>query len=506
MSRVTPSSLAPLSLGDSGRLILLTILASLFIYGYPLSHFTLPIDGEFPDNFAQTIAFGRWGHSLLRAWLLPEPFAPFFTLLLALLALSLAAVLSARLLSISGLPALAFCTLLVSFPQLAYQFEFINQADTIAIGYLLAIASAWSFQRAGERHGTGRWSLLLLSLGCYTWSIGIYQSLVVVPPLMLLGVMAFDANASKPAPFQGILRLASFTLLAVAAAACYLLITHWSQAHYGQSNTGYLTTFINLDGSLRSHLLAVARQVALNLAGQQHYALASFALASFAAAWLVLRSLAHWRRLGPAVTLYRAALALAILLLPFAFCLTSRYTLPPRILVGTNLSLALLLTLALRRLDPRWPAGLAAMLVLVHCAWVSQLFASDAAVRRADVLMANRIAATLYTAHPNFDPARTPVYFHGGIPNNSPHKLPRSDVFGSSFFAWDGGNNIRLRHVFHYYGIGDWRTADRAETRRVLDHVDAMPRWPHPEAIQRRDGVMIIKLGEHRGWLPFSVD
>ncbi|WIX33799.1 glucosyltransferase domain-containing protein [Salinicola sp. JS01] len=490
-------------------------MASLLVYGYPLTHFSLPIDGEFADNFAQTIAFGRWGHSLLRAWLLPEPFTPFFTLLVALLALSLAATLGARLLRLSGAGALLFTTLLVGFPQLAYQFEFINQADTLAIGYLLGIASVWLFVNALALRGAPRWGGLLLATGCYVYAIGIYQSLVVIPPLMLLGRLAFieagtDASGddARPriAPRQGLAQLAGFALLSLVALALYVAITRWTQAHFAIAGSSYLAGFVNLGLGPWAYLHAVTAQLAQGLGGRQNFGLASFALASAAAALLLATALLRWRTLGAGRSAYRWLLTLGMLLLPFVFCLTSRYALPPRIFVATSLSLALLVTLALYRRDPRWLLGLAALLLLIHGARVSQLFASDAAVRQADVLMANRIATALYLQYPDFDPARTPVYFHGGIANDSVHKLPRSDVFGSSFFAWDGGNNIRLRLFFRYYGIGDWRNADRDETRRALHQVEAMPIWPNPGAIQRHDGVMIVKLGAHRGWLPFSVE
>lgn len=491
------------SVSHNTQLFLLTAMAGLIVYGYPLSHFSLPIDGEFPDNFQQTIALGRWGHSLLRAWLLPEPFVPFFTLLVAILALSLAALLAARLLALTGLPALVFCTLMVGFPQMAYQFEFINQADTVAIGYLLAIASTWLFCDR-SRQGIARWGLLLLSVGCYAYAIGIYQTLVVVPPLMLLGKLLFDSDTRGPLPGTVIARLIGFAMVSVAAIVLYSLVTHWTQSYYQKSNVGYLATFMNLDLSLAAYLQAVTRQVALGVAGLQNYGLTSFSLATLAAALTIGLSLGKTR--PRSLGLYRAALAAAILLLPFVLCLTSRYALPPRVLVATNLAFPLLAVYALRRFNPRWLTSIGVALLVLHSGWVSQLFASDAAVRHADVLMANRIATVLYTNYPDFDPANTPVYFHGGIPNDSMHKLPKSDVFGSSFFAWDGGNNFRLRHFFRYYGIGDWHNADKTQTERALAHVDAMPRWPNPGAIQRHDGVMIVKLGEHRGWLPFAVD
>jgi hypothetical protein len=47
------------------------------------------------DNFYQTIALGRWGHSFLRYYILPEPYVPFFTTIVSLFFLSAAAAMAA---------------------------------------------------------------------------------------------------------------------------------------------------------------------------------------------------------------------------------------------------------------------------------------------------------------------------------------------------------------------------------------------------------------------------
>src|SRR5690606_37104760 len=127
------------------------------------------------------------------------------------------------------------------------------------------------------------------------------------------------------------------------------------------------------------------------------------------------------------------------LLAPFALYVINPW-LPARILVATNLAVAVLVAYTARSLNPRLTFAAVAILVAVHSAHISQLFFSDTMVRKADQLMANRIQTTLQWRYPDFDPAKTPVYFHGGLRVGNTHKQLHSDVFGSSFFLWDGGS------------------------------------------------------------------
>ncbi|GAB2795206.1 hypothetical protein GCM10027040_21990 [Halomonas shantousis] len=120
-------------------------------------------------------------------------------------------------------------------------------------------------------------------------------------------------------------------------------------------------------------------------------------------------------------------------------------------------------------------------------------------------MLANRIVMSIYQKYPDIDFKHTPVYFHGGMLRDDNHKLAQSGTFGSSFFAWDGGNNIRLKHFLDFYGLANIHTANRYQTMQALKIIDELPTWPNPNSIYLYQGVLVIKLAEKRGWLPFSV-
>ncbi|HEI3734961.1 TPA: glucosyltransferase domain-containing protein, partial [Escherichia coli] len=120
------------------------------VYGFELTHFTLSIDEEFGDNFFQTIMLGRWGHGLLKHYILPEPYVPFFTTIISIAFLSIAAGLSAMYLKLGRTHSLAFVIMLASLPQLAYQLEFANQSDTIGVALIFSAASLIAMDAGGK--------------------------------------------------------------------------------------------------------------------------------------------------------------------------------------------------------------------------------------------------------------------------------------------------------------------------------------------------------------------
>jgi len=120
-------------------------LCSLLVYWYELSNFTLSIDEEFPDNFEQTVMMGRWAHALLKLWILPEPYVPFFSLMLGLIFLSLSCSVSVTILELSATEAALFSVLYIALPQFAYQAEFSNQVDTVGISTFLSALSLLAF-------------------------------------------------------------------------------------------------------------------------------------------------------------------------------------------------------------------------------------------------------------------------------------------------------------------------------------------------------------------------
>ncbi|MFT8642246.1 MAG: glucosyltransferase domain-containing protein, partial [Acetobacter orientalis] len=123
-----------------------SVLSYFFVYGFEITHFTLSIDEEFLNNFTHTVSLGRWGHALLKKYLLPEPYIPFFSITFCLLTLSISATLSTYYLRLNRLLSYVFVIMMAALPQMAYQIEFENQVDTIAISFLLSTLSNIVFE------------------------------------------------------------------------------------------------------------------------------------------------------------------------------------------------------------------------------------------------------------------------------------------------------------------------------------------------------------------------
>lgn len=169
----------------------------MIIYGYELTHFTLSIDEEFFDNFYQTVSLGRWGHAFLRWYILPEPFAPFFTTLVSLLFFSLSTTLVTYIYNLSTKDSCIMAALCMSVPQFAYQLDFANQSDTVSIGMLLSVISALAFVKYVDK---GIIKGCVLSIVAYVFSISIYQSLAILPITIILGWCLYsvlERNASN---------------------------------------------------------------------------------------------------------------------------------------------------------------------------------------------------------------------------------------------------------------------------------------------------------------------
>ena len=131
------------------KLFSFTLLTCLIAYGFTLSNFSLTIDSEqtfFPDT---SLALGRWGTNLFRYHIFGG-IIPYFTLFLGLLCYSLATVEITKLFRLNTVQSYIFCGLLVTFPQMAYQFVFTMQADAVGFGFLLSALSMKFFLKSWQ--------------------------------------------------------------------------------------------------------------------------------------------------------------------------------------------------------------------------------------------------------------------------------------------------------------------------------------------------------------------
>lgn len=81
----------------------------------------------------------------LRHYFLPEPFSLYITPLIALSFIIISAFIICRSLKLESYELLIGMLVFITFPQISYQLEFLNQADTVGIAFLLAAISAIIF-------------------------------------------------------------------------------------------------------------------------------------------------------------------------------------------------------------------------------------------------------------------------------------------------------------------------------------------------------------------------
>ncbi|GHD07642.1 glucosyltransferase domain-containing protein [Tianweitania populi] len=483
------------------RLFMVTLVVAGLTYGQWLTSFVLNIDGEVPDNFYQTIALGRWFHAVLRFGLLPEPFLPYFTNLTSLFVLSAAACLAALTLSLRGYRAVFFSVLFVTFPNLAYQLEFLNQADTFAVGYGLAILSAYLFLCGiSAPRRVSQYGYLVLAVVLLALALGIYQTLVLVPAVLVAGRLLLQTDEELIGVSN--LRLAvPFCVYTILAVLLYTAGTAISQGLIGVDGQSYFSGYVE-GRSFGQYVIGVGSAFGSSLVGRSAFGFITYILATVAAVFLIAKG---WKRaVGERVQ--KALLVVAVLLLPFAFVLLSGTKLPPRIYVAANLSFAILLTAATSVLWSRKAVFVLLMcLCIFHCNAITRLFVSDKRVRDADIQMASQIATIIRVKYPTIDLASIPVYFHGAHTNLAEEKLPGSDIFGSSFFAWDNGNDVRIKNFNRYYGIADYRPVGPEQIKAVEFILPTLPTWPDANSIALSNGVVVVKLGAEYGWLPFSI-
>ncbi|GAN77910.1 glucosyltransferase domain-containing protein [Acidisphaera rubrifaciens] len=471
--------------------------AAVLVYFHALSHFPLHIDTETQvviGSIGQTIALGRWGIALLHATVLPEPAVAYFTPLLSLALLAAAAVAAETPFAFPPEQRWLFVAVFAGFPQFAYQLEFANQSVSLALGLFCTTAGGALWLRGGA-------SRRVAAVALCAFGVGFYQSLLFVMPT-LWAAAALHAVRSRGASTADVARsgMGAFALT-LAAAVISVAIARAVQWWCGVPNAGgYLSQMVgwHRDG-LAATLWAESSDLGAYVAGGRFYGNSLYALAPAAAVVVALSPC------GPPVTLARrvagVALGIVTVALPFALIVLLGAPPPPRTYLAEPVAVAALVTMALGLLPGgtaargRMAAGVGAVVLLVACFHVSRLFYADSAALSADLLLGNRVVETIYRTDPGFDAARVPVWFAGAPAIHNVWRGADYDVFGASFFTWDGGNPMRIGAFLKVAGIADLRLASPADIARIRPAVASLPVWPDPRAVCLIDGVLVVRLG-----------
>ncbi|WP_186289710.1 glucosyltransferase domain-containing protein [Pantoea sp. paga] len=466
----------------------LSYLSCLIMYGQELANFSLSIDEELSDNFLKTIAFSRWGHAYLKEYLLPEPYTPFFTTLMSILFLSLTVVVISRIIKAKGLTCFILPISFIGFPQYAYQIEFSNQSDTMSIGLLLSSLSVLFFQKATN----GRlWVNLIAGVLLSTASLSIYQSAIIFTLslfLMQMCCVLFNGNHAERR-FYNVLNFGAGITLSV---LIYFSLSALIREHYQVDNSGYLLNQVGWLVNGSSSMIPMIESITNYFTFKSYYGLNIYFLTLplylLCMLKIFLGNLSNRKELALWLTLF--------MLSPFALTVLFGSDLAPRTMLALPVTFAGMIVIAFLLMNRALPfAALSVVSLLISSNAASQLSYSDHMAREQDSKIANRMISIIYEKYPSFDESKTPVYFYGAYQPDNFWRKNNSDVFGSSYFAWDGGSNKRLFYFFKTTNTANFVRPDVACVKKMQERAAEINPWPSPESIEMVDGCLIIKLG-----------
>jgi hypothetical protein len=490
----------------SRRLFVCTLLGAIFVYGYPLTNFALHIDEEMAAIYKtihQNIGVGRWGIVIIRTILIPDPVVPFFLPTLSILLLTATAVAASHALRLADFHRQVFALLFVSFPQFAYQMEFLNQTECVALGMLCSILAYAILARAF--FGSARLSptAIAAAIGLLVVATSVYQSIIFVFSTAcclscLHRAIFYRAGAASIAR-----EVAAAFAVAVVSYAVYAVINEivqlWARLP-PQDTINYRNYLDSLVGWKNHAWSDVLRDIRIALwddtTGRAFYGNAIYVTVWLAAACIIGSVAAGDFSIGQKALV--AALVIAAIVSPFAVVAALGQQQEPRTLVAEPLAFAGLWAIALARIPRRWPllAGIAVSCSLLFGSFhVSRMFFADTMSWEADKLLGNRILGAIYRADPAFDEQATPVYFSGAYAPPNIWRASDYNMFGQSFFAWDGGNNLRIAAFLRASGIASLRPPYPPELEAAKPFIAGLPSWPNPDSVKLIQGVVVVKLG-----------
>ena len=396
-----------------------------------------------------------------------------------------------------GIGGVVFACLFLGIPQFAYQIQFANQADTVSIGMFACVSSIFLIDKWLESNKNHL--LLLASCLLLVLALSIYQTIITYAFAIALSCVlrnCFKKNHdTKSIIFLGmlyaivfILAMIIFFIMQKFVAEIFNIpdqsqkyanaVTHWGKR---TNEAIYITIWSFIYNSFT---------------GRLNYGLNAFCLVLIPSAWLILTSFKQ----GLAKSIIIVASVLSLLLSPFILLFYFGSIQYPRTLFALPVVFSAITFLALNSLKTNFPKFvLMGVLLASSASSVSSLFYSDAVSRQHDFTIMNKVYSDISSEYSEYLHSPKRVFFYGAIKNNNPWIKINSDTFGASYFSWDGGNNLRIRALFDYYGLAKFNTAKKEEVVLFEGDIKKMRQFPQHGYIKEINGILIIRLGDKVG-------
>ncbi|AOE38469.1 hypothetical protein BEE12_00345 [Pantoea agglomerans] len=470
---------------DAGFLTFITSLFFCFLaYGYSLSNHTISIDVDVMDNYIHTIDLGRWGHAILKRYVFHEPWVPFFSLAFSLLCLSFSSVVITEFLQFSKTNGLIFSALFVTFPQMAYQLQFTNQAETVGLALL---ACCYSLKVYSSDLKYRKLIFILLNV----LVVSIYQSFVFLPVTLLaifhLKKMA-DGHGSLKDWIYNSLNISSLTIISV---VIYFIISKLFKSHYHINDVSYFSALIAwgrigfIDAVIGVYKFILYQCYLVTWYGFKLY---------FLTAISVVAIILYSSRNGMRFLSGSIILSCVVILSPFILNILIGAGTPARTLSQIPMVFSATLVIAMQTIKKDTVKyAIVAVISLSNCAYVNILFYSDMISEEQNYSISSSIINDMHHTYPATANKETPIYFSGTLTLKNPWKQAGADDFGISFY--ERGESDRIGNYIRNTGMADILQVGKysiSDTQK--ETLKAMPSWPQTGYIKEIEGKILVKL------------
>ncbi|EFZ8006228.1 glucosyl transferase, partial [Shigella flexneri] len=458
---------------------------SIYCYWGWLYDGTLNIDGEFTNNFYQTITLGRWFHTFLRHYFLPEPFSLYITPLIALSFIIISAFIICRSLKLESYELLIGMLVFITFPQISYQLEFLNQADTVGIAFLLAAISAIIFH--SQKNRIVIFSGIVLSI----LSMAIYQTFVTYIIAFVIGLQINSIIRNEKNIRESFYSSCLSLSLIALSTLIYLLLTKAIKHYFSLESNEYISNYIQNASDIK-WLVKSAIDNIYNFYNNPPTGLNLYK-------WLLIPLLILMFTLTYKLktrSIYLISSIIFIYILPVIFIVVVGSGAPPRLFVLMPIVAVILFSCLSNFRSIKYLNCMFFLFIIFNGVSTSKnLFLNDTLARQKDISLAKEISYTSQTKGISLNGKY--IYIYGS--NDSGNMLSMSaDTFGKSFFWWDGGNYFRMVAFMNYYGICNCKPANKEQIEKIYPIVKSLPSWPNPDSIAEINGLVIIKLSEKK--------
>lgn len=478
------------------KLLLFSIAVSIISYGYNLTNFFVSVDNELPAGKNSSMDLGRWGTNLFLYHFF-NGVIPYYTLLVCLIFMSVAATGMAKLFNLKGYSQYIFSALLLSFPQMAYQYIFGMQSAAIGCGFMCSAFAVMAFKEAlTESRKILSVIYFITAAILIMFVIACYQALVFIPIVIYIGILYMNTYKEDYSVKSEIKPALLFGVLLAAGGVLYMISV---KVLCNNSNGGnFMKNYT--EGTTDSRFVDFYNLWIDNLRGDMFYGDKPFVVTGLLAiVLLIITALKNRSKL-----IIRATIILLLLLVPFIISFfISNGAHPPRLYVASGISFGLITAIAALEINfKKLVLPAVSVIVLINIFFITRLFVSQNSIYLHDLNLAKRINDKIYQENPDFNQNRDYVYFYGKTAESEydRFRLPNSEIFAGSIFQWDEGNNHRIVAFNSITDVAQYKMIDNKETfEKIKDSLQDIPVWPEKGSIKRIDNVIIVKLGAKKG-------